>query len=73
LEDSGVMDLKALATFLLLVVPFFIGTIWAVVDSAQKDFGSLGRKVLWVAIASLPFVGFVIYLIFGFRRGRKST
>jgi hypothetical protein len=67
------MDLKALATFLILVVPFFIGTIWAVVDSAQKDFGSLGRKVLWVAIASLPFVGFVIYLIFGFRRGRKST
>ncbi len=66
------MDLKQLGTFLILVVPFFIGTIWAVVDSAQKEFGSPGRKAAWVAVASIPFVGFIIYLLFGFRRGRKN-
>jgi hypothetical protein len=66
------MDLKLLGTFLLLVVPFFIGTIWAVVDSAQRDFGSLGRKAAWVAVAGVPFVGFILYLIFGWRRGRKN-
>lgn len=66
------MDLKLLGNFLLMVIPFFIGTIWAVVDSAQKDFGSLGKKAAWVAVSGIPFVGFIIYLIFGFRRGRKS-
>ena len=66
------MDLKTLGTFLALVVPFFIGTIWAVVDSAQKDFGSLGRKAVWVAVSSVPFVGFIVYLLFGFRRGKRQ-
>ena len=65
------MDLKTLGTFLALVVPFFIGTIWAVVDSAQKDFGSLGKKAVWVAVASVPFVGFIVYLLIGFRLGKK--
>jgi hypothetical protein len=65
------MDLKTLSIFLALVVPFFLGTVWAVVDSAQKDFGSLGRKVLWVTIAGIPFAGFIVYLLFGFRRGKK--
>jgi len=37
------MDLKLLGNFLLMVIPFFIGTIWAVVDSAQK--GRLGGGV----------------------------
>ena len=66
------MNLKLLGTFLLLVVPFFIGTIWAVVDSAQKEFASPARKAGWVAVASIPFIGFIIYLLFGFRRGRKT-
>ncbi len=67
------MDLKTFSVFLALVVPFFLGTVWAVVDSAQKEFGSLGRKVLWVVIASIPFAGFIVYLLFGFRRGKKMA
>jgi len=65
------MSFKALTIFLALVVPFFLATVWAGVDSAQKDFGSLGHKVLWVVIAGIPFVGFFVYLLFGFRRGKK--
>ena len=66
------MELKTIAIFVGLCVPFFLGTIWAVVDVAQKDFGTMGKKALWWIIASVPFIGFIIYLIFGFRKGSKT-
>ena len=66
------MDLKSIAIFVGLCVPFFLCTIWAVVDVAQKDFGTMGKKALWWLIASVPFIGFIIYLIFGFRKGNKT-
>lgn len=56
---------------LILTVPFFVLTIWAIVDAAQKNFGSLGKKVMWAVIASVPFIGAIIYFIFGFRKGKK--
>ena len=65
-------DLKAILTFLAVCVPFFIGTIWAVVDVAQKDFGSAGAKAKWWVIASIPFAGFIVYLLIGFRKGKKA-
>ena len=65
------MTLKLLGIFLALCIPFFIATIWAIVDVAQKDFGTTGKKAQWWIIASVPFVGFIIYLIFGFRKGGK--
>ena len=66
------MELKTIAIFVALCVPFFLGTIWAVVDVAQKDFGTMGKKALWWIIASVPFIGFIIYLIVGFRKGNKT-
>jgi hypothetical protein len=63
-------DLRAILVFLAVCVPFFIGTIWAVVDVAQKDFGSAGAKAKWWLIASIPFAGFIVYLLIGFRKGR---
>jgi hypothetical protein len=67
------MTLKLLGIFLALCIPFLIATIWAIVDVAQKDFGTQGKKALWWVIASVPFIGFIVYLIFGFRKGKKST
>jgi hypothetical protein len=64
-------DIKAILVFLAACVPFFIGTIWAVVDVAQKDFGSAGAKAKWWLIASIPFAGFIVYLLTGFRKGRR--
>jgi hypothetical protein len=64
-------DLKAIVVFLASCVRFFIGTIWAVMDVAQKDFGSAGAKARWWLIASIPFAGFIIYLLAGFRKGRR--
>lgn len=65
------MTLKTAAIFLGMCIPFFFATIWAIVDVAQKDFGTTGKKALWWLIASVPFIGFLIYLIFGFRKGKK--
>jgi len=65
------MGLKTIAIFVGVCVPFFIASVWAIVDVAQKDFGTSGRKALWWVIASIPFIGFIVYLIFGFRKGKK--
>jgi len=66
-------DLKAILIFLVLCVPFFIGTIWAVVDVAQKDFATTGEKAKWWVVASIPFVGFIVYLLTGYRKGKKAA
>ena len=66
------MDIKSAVIFVGLCVPFFMGTIWAIVDVAQKDFGTVGKKALWWVIASIPFIGFIVYLLFGFRKGKKT-
>jgi len=67
------MDLQAIMIFLALCIPFFLMTIWAVVNAAQKDFPSFREKVIWLMVTAIPFIGFIIYLIFGFRRGKKSV
>jgi hypothetical protein len=66
-----IMELKTVGIVIVLSIPFFFATIWAVVDAAQKDFGTMGQKVLWTGVASIPFIGFFIYLLLGFRKGRK--
>ena len=52
---------------------FYLLTCLALLDVARKDFGSMGKKVLWAAVAMIPFIGFIIYLIFGFRKGKKPV
>ena len=64
-------ELKPTLVFLALCVPFFIGTLWAVVDVAQREFATTGRKALWWVVASVPFVGFIVYALFGLRQGRR--
>ena len=65
------MDLKIIGIILALCVPFFLLTVWAIVDVAQRDFGTHGKKTLWWIIASIPFVGFIPYFIIGIRKGKK--
>ena len=66
------MDFHTIKMVLGLSVPFLLATLWAVIHAAQKEFGSLREKVLWMMIAAIPFIGFIIYLIFGFRKGKKK-
>ncbi len=53
-----------------LGVLFWTLTCLAMIDIARKDFNSIGIKALWGVIAFIPFVGSVIYLAFGFRKGK---
>jgi hypothetical protein len=39
-----IMDLKTIGTVLVLTVPFFFLTVWAIVDCLHKDFGTIGKK-----------------------------
>lgn len=49
---------------------FFAFTMLAVTDVIKKNFGSTKVKTLWGLIALFPFVGWLIYLLFGFRQGK---
>ncbi len=66
------MNLKFITIVLGLSIPFFILTVWAISDVLRKSFGSTGQKALWAIVASIPFIGAIIYLLTGFRRGKKT-
>ena len=52
-------------------IVFFLLTCVAILDIARKDFGSLQLKVLWgIVVALVPFIGVVVYFLFGFRKGK---
>jgi len=59
--------------FVGISIPFFLMTILAMVDVLLKDFSTIGKKAMWGFIALIPFIGFIIYFIFGFRKGKKPN
>ncbi len=67
------MDLETTLVWIKIGAVFFVLTILAVFDVARKDFGTMGKKALWGVIALFPFIGWLVYLIFGFRKGKKSS
>ncbi len=67
------MDTATIFFWIKISVGFYIFTIAAIIDIARKDFGSLGMQALWALIALIPFIGWLIYLIFGFRKGQKTS
>lgn len=66
------MDLKTILVLMILAIPFVLLSFWAITNASQKEFGTLGKKALWILVAAIPFIGFIIYVIFGFRKGRKQ-
>ena len=50
---------------------FYLLTCIAILDIARKDFGGIHYQALWAFICMIPFIGVVIYLIFGFKKGQK--
>lgn len=67
------MELQAAALLVLATIPFFLLTLWALVNVSVKRFPSTGEKVFWWFVALVPFVGWLIYLAIGFRRGVKQA
>lgn len=67
------MELKAIITFIAMTIPFLLLTVWMLVDISMKQFKSTGEKVAWWILTLTPFIGWFIYLVFGFRRGKKPV
>jgi len=60
-------------TWIKIGFVFYILTVLAIFDIAFKDFGTVGKKALWGIIAFIPFIGWLIYLVFGFRKGKRPS
>lgn len=58
--------------FIIAGLLFYLLTCIALLDISRKDFGSFGKKVQWIMVAMIPFVGFIIYFVFGFRKGKTA-
>ena len=52
---------------------FFLLTCWALIDISRKDFGGIEKKALWGFITLIPFIGPIVYLSIGFRKGKASN
>ena len=65
------MDLSTAIVWIKISFVFYVLTVLAIIDIVRKDFGTIGKKALWGIIALIPFIGWLIYLIFGFRKGKK--
>ncbi len=59
--------------YILLIAALSLGlTMLALIDIIKKDFGSAKAKVIWHFVALIPLIGWLIYLIFGFKKGQKK-
>ena len=67
------MELKTTITFIAMTIPFLLLTIWMLVDISLKRFNSPGEKAAWWILTLTPFIGWLIYFVFGYRRGRKPV
>ncbi|MGB9498966.1 MAG: PLDc N-terminal domain-containing protein [Dissulfuribacterales bacterium] len=67
------MDLQTLKYVLILSGVIVLLILMSLIDIAKKEFKSTREKILWWAIASIPVIGWLIYLLFGFWRGKKPV
>ncbi len=65
------MDTKTILVISGIAVPFFLLTCWAMISVAGRDFGSLPKKAMWGLISFIPFIGAVVYILFGMKQGKK--
>lgn len=67
------MNILIILLLVLLILPFFLLTVWALLDVAAKQFpGETREKIVWWLVATIPFIGWFIYLATGRRRGKKK-
>lgn len=68
------VDLPANAWLMIIAVVgvFVLITWWAIRDAFRREFPSTNEKMFWIQLATLvPFLGGIIYMIYGKKRGRK--
>jgi uncharacterized membrane protein YhaH (DUF805 family) len=67
------LDTATAIAWIKITVVFYLLTVLAIADIVRKDFGTIGKKALWGLVAMIPFLGWLVYLIFGFRKGQKRV
>ena len=65
------MDQTILYILLAFAISFGL-TMLALIDIILKDFGSTKVKIIWHFVAIIPILGWLIYLIFGFKKGQRK-
>ncbi len=65
------MDQSILYILLIFAISFGL-TMLALIDIILKDFGSTKTKIIWHFIAIVPMLGWLIYLLFGYRKGQRK-
>ena len=65
------MDKTILYVLLIFAISFGLTTL-ALIDIILKDFGTLKAKIIWHFIAIVPIIGWLVYLIFGFKKGQRK-
>lgn len=63
--------METVAAWIKIGFVFLILTFLAILDVARKDFGTIKKKAVWGFVALVPFIGWLLYLVFGFRKGKK--
>ena len=58
---------------ILIGAVFWLLTCIAVFDIARKNFGGIEKKAAWGFVSLIPFLGPIVYFIFGCRRGKPKT
>lgn len=61
--------MNAFSIIIAVGIFFYMLTCLAFIDIARKDFGGIGKKAMWGIIAFIPFIGVVIYVLIGYRKG----
>ena len=57
---------------ILIGLIFWLLTCVAIIDIARKNFGSIEKKAVWGFVSIVPFLGPLIYFIFGFKQGKSK-
>jgi hypothetical protein len=61
-------------TLLLVVAVFVFLSWWSIRDAYSRDFGSGNEKFFWLQVSVLiPFIGCLLYIFIGRKRGKKRS
>lgn len=70
--DFSRLSPTTLAVIAALTGTFVLLSWWSIRDAFHREFDSTNEKVFWVQLAVLvPFLGGIVYILLGRKRGKK--
>lgn len=68
------LSMPELAAVLAVVAAFAVLSLWSIRDAFHRQFHSTNEKMFWIQLCVLvPFLGAIVYLIWGKKRGEKIS